>query len=247
MRVWAHRGVSALYPENTLPAFEAALAPDLDIEGIELDVHLTADGIPVVCHDEDVKRTSNGRGLIAKMTFADLRKLDFSQVKGRELGEVGPCCIPRLEEVLELVRTSGKRVNIELKTDKNPYHGIEQRVLACVRDFGLGEQVLVSSFREDSVLRFKALAPDIETGFLFTYPPRDLRAMIAKGRWNAVHPRFSRVTKSLVDDAHAHGMAVRVYTVDDPKRTLRLAGIGVDAIFSNDPGAMINALAAQGA
>lgn len=243
MRVWAHRGMSALYPENTLPAFEAALAPDLDIEGIELDVHLTADDVPVVCHDEDVKRTSDGRGKIAQMTFAELRKLDFSQVKGKDFANVGACTIPSLDEVLELVRASGKRVNIELKTDKNPYPGIEQRVVGRIRAFGLEERVLVSSFREDSVLRFKTIAPEIETGFLFTYPPRGLHAKIAKGRWDAVHPRFSRVPQSLVDDAHAHGMAVRVYTVDDPVRAKRFAEMGVDAIFSNDPAAMLAALA----
>ena len=242
MQIWAHRGASAMAPENTLRAFEAALSPEMAVEGIEFDVHLSADGVPVVCHDEDIKRTSDGRGKIAQFTYEDLLAFDFSRVNKRSF-DVGVCRIPRLEEVLELVRASDKRANIELKTDKNPYPGIEEAVVRAVRDMGLEERVVVSSFREESVLRTKTFAPCIETAFLFVRPPRGLHQMIREERWNAVHPRYSRVSPALVADAHAHGMQVRAYTVDDAKQAMRLASLGVDGIFSNDPAAMITALA----
>ena len=141
MQVWAHRGVSAHAPENTLPAFAAAL--EMPVEGIELDVHLTADGVAVVCHDERIDRTSDGSGSIADMTLGELRAFDFSQVEGKDFAAFASCRIPTLDEVLALAAPSGKRVNIELKTDENPYPGIEETVLGIIRAHGMEDRVVV--------------------------------------------------------------------------------------------------------
>ena len=247
MEVWAHRGVSAKAPENTLPAFLAAieLSERLPLAGIEMDVHLTSDGVPVVCHDETVVRTAGVRGTIAQMTYGELCTLDFSRVKDRDFTEFAPCRIMTLQQVLEVVKPSKLKLNIELKTDKNPYPGIEDVVAAAVREAGMQERVVVSSFNQESVARFRGLAKDIPVAFLFKYPPFHLKRGIESGRWSAIHPRFSCVGQAMVNDAHAHGMAVRSYTVDDPKQALRLAKLGVDAIFANDPEAMIAVLAGE--
>lgn len=262
MQIWAHRGVSAHAPENTLPAFEAALA--LPVEGVELDVHLTADGEAVVCHDERIDRTSDGAGLIADMTLAQLRAFDFSQVEGKDFAGFSPCRIPTLEEVLRLVAPSGKRVNIELKTDEMPYPGIEEKVFGIIRACGMEDRVVVSSFNRESVARFKALGSGIPVAFLFYEHPKGLRRGVAAGEWDALHPRFalcprhmpawlrkrlgalnlqpSLVPEAVVKLAHDAGMPVRVYTVDDPDMAHRLAERGVDAVFANDPAALMASL-----
>ena len=240
MQVWAHRGVSAHAPENTLPAFAAAL--ELPVEGIELDVHLTADGVAVVCHDERIDRTSDGSGSIADMTLGELRAFDFSQVEGKDFATFAPCRIPTLDEVLALAAPSGKRVNIELKTDENPYPGIGETVLGIIRAHGMEDRVVVSSFNRESVARFKALGSAVPVAYLFYRWPREVHADMAKGLWNAVHPRFTCCPRFLVRWAHAAGLAVRVYTVDDAARARRLAAKGVDAVFSNDPAALMAAL-----
>ena len=116
MQIWAHRGASAQAPENTRIAFELALA--LPVEGIELDVHLSADGVPVICHDETIDRTSDGTGLIAEKTYEELLTCDFSCVDDKDFSRVGTCRIMTLPEVLTLAAPSALRVNIELKTDK---------------------------------------------------------------------------------------------------------------------------------
>ncbi len=241
MQVWAHRGVSAKAPENTMAAF--AMALETQVVGIELDVHLSADGHLIVCHDETIDRTSSGAGAIAEMTLEELRAFDFSQVEGKDFASFSPCPVSTLSEVLALVAPTDKWVNIELKTDKNPYPGIEEAVLACVRETGMADRVVVSSFNRESVARWRALGSGIPGCYLFYKPVGGLLRAIRKGEWDGIHPRYSLCPKFLVRAAHKVGLPVRVYTVDDERLAKRLTKRGVDDIFSNDPERMLQALA----
>ncbi len=157
----AHRGASAVAPANTLAAFEKAA--ELGADGIEFDVHLSADGAPVVIHDFAVDATTDGSGRVAEMDLAQLKQLDAgSRFDPAFAGER----IPTLEEVLQ---TFGDRLllNVELKSTSPRDDGLERAVLALVEQYELGSRVLLSSFNPFSLRRAKKLAPHVRVGLLY--------------------------------------------------------------------------------
>src|SRR5579863_1834901 len=128
MEIFAHRGNSGEAPENTLAAFRQVAGVGAD--GVEFDVQLSRDGVPVVIHDETVDRTTDGKGAVAGLTLAQLQVLDAGKWFGAAFaGER----IPTLEAVLEVFRGASIRVNIELKTNRTPYPGLSQKVIDLVR------------------------------------------------------------------------------------------------------------------
>ena len=157
----AHRGASSAAPPNTLAAFEKAV--ELGADGIEFDVHLSADGVPVVIHDFTVDGTTDGSGRVAEMTLAQLEQLDAgSSFDPAFAGER----IPTLVQVLE---TCGNRLllNIELKDLSLRDSGLERAVIAQVEQRGLGNRVILSSFNPFSLRRAKKIAPRIPVGLLY--------------------------------------------------------------------------------
>ncbi len=228
--VIAHRGASAYAPENTLAAFQ--LAFELGADGIELDVSLTRDGIPVVIHDDTVDRTTNGHGAVNRMTLAQLQQLDASNQMEKYRSEK----IPTLEEVLCAV---GKRglVNIEIKSTGLKTDSVEGAVLAAIENTG-APRVLISSFNPLALRRMYLLDPRLPRGLL--YAPR--LPIYLRRAWlrpfvrpTALHPHFSMVTREFVVWAHQHGYQVNTWTVDDPQVAQRLSEWGVDAIITNTP------------
>ena len=158
---FAHRGFSGKYPENTMLAFRKAVEEGVD--GIELDVQLTKDGEVVIIHDETIDRTTDGKGLVVSYTYEELRKFDAS-FKFR--GQCGFNPIPTLREYFELVKDKNLVTNIELKTGLNEYFGIEEKVWELIKEYGLEDRVLISSFNHYSVLRMKSIAPNLKYGLL---------------------------------------------------------------------------------
>ncbi|MBR0373492.1 MAG: hypothetical protein IJH91_03055 [Mogibacterium sp.] len=167
MNIWAHRGCSYRFPENTLQAFREAC--QYDITGVEFDVHFTKDKELVVIHDEWVDRTTEGTGEVRVYTLTGLQSLRIKSQTG--LFPATPeVRIPTLREVLTLLRPfcreRGLRINIELKTGKFLYPGIEPAAVRMVRDFGLMDNVVFSSFHPKSVVLVRRAAPEAEVGFL---------------------------------------------------------------------------------
>ena len=181
-KVWAHRGASGYRPENTLEAFELAIRQGAD--GIEMDVHTSADGELIVMHDENVDRVTDGTGLIKDMTLAQLKELKVSTPAEPS----GIYHIPTLAEVLELMRTTDMMVNIELKNSICFYPGMEGKILKLVKEMNMEDQLIYSSFNHYSLLQLKQLNDHVQTGILFSdgwVNP----AMYAKNLGiNAVHP-----------------------------------------------------------
>lgn len=164
MKIWAHRGCSQMYPENTLLAFRKA-AKIKGLAGIELDIQLTKDGHLVVCHDERVDRTTDGIGEVRQFTLAELRRLRISA------GEWRSERIPVMEEVLELLEgrmRDGLKLNIELKNSVFPYEGMEEKIVELVHSFGVQDKIIYSSFYALSLERIKKLDSCAETGILDT-------------------------------------------------------------------------------
>lgn len=162
MKLWAHRGCSQRYPENTLLAFEKAAAIN-DLTGIELDIQLTKDGEIVVIHDERVDRTTEGIGAVKDYTLAQIRKLHIWA------GDNIIQQIPAIDEVFDLLENhlrSGLKLNIELKNSVCPYDGMEEKIVELVHKRGLEKAVVYSTFYAKSLEKLKALDADAELGIL---------------------------------------------------------------------------------
>ncbi len=164
MKIWAHRGCSQRYPENTLLAFEKASSLK-KLTGIELDIQLTRDGQLVVIHDERVDRTTEGTGFVRDYTLAELKKLHI-------YADDNPTqTIPTMEEVLDLLETrlkSGLKLNIELKNSIYPYEGMEEKIVELVHKKGVQDSIVYSAFYAKSLAKLRELDADAELGILDT-------------------------------------------------------------------------------
>ncbi len=225
--ILGHRGASHAAPQNTLAAF--CKAADVGADGVELDVHLSRDGVPVVIHDDSVDATTDGKGLVCEMTLAQLKTLDAGVRFGAQFaGER----IPTLEEVLEVV---GKRllVNIELKSEQTV--ALVSAVVALVRRMGMTSRVWFSSFKPYALYRARALAPEIPCGLL--YGPLNPGTLLLRPftPYEALHPYKDMVTERFISRAHQRGLRVFTWTLDDPAVARRFADWGIDGIITNEP------------
>ncbi|MCQ2484239.1 MAG: glycerophosphodiester phosphodiesterase [Clostridia bacterium] len=227
----AHRGFSGKYPENTMLAFRKAV--EIGADGIELDVQYTKDRQLVIIHDESVDRTCDGKGLVADMTLEELRKLDAS---AGFRGIYGINRIPTLREYFELVAPlKGFVTNIELKTGINEYDGIEQMVCDMIKEFGLEDRIIISSFNHFSVARFKALCPEMKCGFLEGDWIIDFGAYAKKNGADFVHPRYNTVTDETAAEILSNGIGINTWTVNTEDEVRRLYKLGVNSVIGNYP------------
>lgn len=238
--VVAHRGASVEEPENTLAAFDRAVASGAD--AVEFDVRLTADGAAVVLHDADVGRTTDGTGPVGALTLAEVQRLRIATAHE----------VPTLDDALRLL--SGRvAVDIEIKNlpgehgfiaDGDP---VVEATLAALERTGFVGSVLISSFNPASIAHARALAPELPTGLL-TVPGTDARAALAFAA-AAGHPwvlPFVGVVQAagdgFFDEARTAGVRVGAWIVDDPATALALFDAGVDAVATNDPAAIVAAV-----
>ena len=238
-QIFAHRGARRVAPENTLPAFAAAL--EMGVDGIELDVHTTRDGQLVVIHDFDVERTTDGHGLVAEMSAAEVARLDA----GRHFSPASAGTrVPTLDEVFDLIGDRC-RVNIEIKS-MDPYaRDASESVAEFIRHRNLVDQVIVSSFNPITLIKMRHLAPKIALGMLYDDEmPAFLRAVWAGPpiRPEAQHPDHRLVDEAYMRWARALGCAVNTWTVNDVETARRLAALEVDVIITDVPDVLIAGL-----
>lgn len=220
MQLFAHRGVSAVAPENSLTAFEKAL--DLGVDGIELDVRLVA-GDAMVIHDADLDRTTTGKGSVYELNKQQWQQLDAGDGNSP----------PSLQQILALV--CGRcAVNIELK-DAQVVDAVARLIPQAISEYGFAEeQLCVSAFDHHALVALQRLLPRHPVAPLISASPLDYAACGAPFAAQAIHSYVETTSQELVDDAHARGMDVRVYTVTRAEDLLRLHAMGVDAVFVND-------------
>ena len=236
-KIFAHRGCSGTCPENTMLAFQKAV--ELGVDGIEFDVHLTKDNRLVIIHDESIDRTSNGKGWVRDMTLDELRQYDYS---AGFAGVYGFNPIPTLREYFDLVKDTPIISNIELKTGVFEYPTIEGRVIEVIREYGLEDRVILSSFNHYTILRCKALAPDLKCGFLTEDWIIDCGKYTAQHGVECCHPNKFNLLPEVVEEMHAAGREINTYTVNEDEDILRLSTLGVDALIGNYPERMIELL-----
>jgi len=227
----AHRGLSQACPENTLPAFAAALA--VGAQEIEFDLWLSGDGAPVVCHDRSVDRTTDGSGLVADLTWAEIQRLDA----GIRLGEVWRGIrVPRLEEVLDLV---GGRIvlNIHIK-EAGPQGALVRMTCDQLRAKGLLDTAYIAG--EGQVLQAACdYLPALPRACLITQDGPD-RQIDAALRYACQRIQFGRsVQKEHARRAHEAGMICNLFWSDEPEDGWRYVRDGIDVLLTNCANAMI--------
>ncbi|MCM2266951.1 MAG: hypothetical protein NDI60_04155 [Elusimicrobiales bacterium] len=235
MKIISHRGASAYAPENTLKAF--ALAVEMGSHEFEFDVHQTRDGILVVHHDFDLKRTAGKDVRIADLTWAELKKYNVAAHFKRDRAFQH---VPRLEEVIDVIGPVSRWLNFEVKNDGNVYPGIEEKLLAFLRSQpGLFEKTIVSSFDHGTLRRFRELSPELKLAYLghnlstvLLLPA--LKKARAVGAVN-FHLALRIAFKFNISKIKKAGFRACVYTVNEKKDALRMKEIGVDGIFTNHP------------
>jgi glycerophosphoryl diester phosphodiesterase len=239
-RTWviAHRGFSSRAPENTLAAIREAIAIGADMA--EIDVTLTADERVVVIHDETLDRTTNGAGKVADHGFDEIRGLDAgSWFAPQFAGEK----VPTLEEILDTVK--GRiLLNVEIKSEAVD-RGISDKVAAAIRDRGMTDQVIVSSFSPTALEQMHAVAPEIRTAVLYNKDlqrGQDPAEIVQSLGASAFNIRGSRLKAEMLRSCREHGIPVGVYTVDKPRKMKRWVNKGIDGIFTNRPDRLIEVL-----
>lgn len=239
---FAHRGSSAICPENTMAAFAKGL--EQGATGIETDVQMTKDGRLVLIHDESVARTTGAEGLVKDYTYDELAKLDAGSWFGADFqGER----IPLLEELLELTKNHGTIVNIELKNGSIQYPELEKRVIETVRQYNMSEQIVISSFNHYSLVECKHIDPEIRTGLLYgegLYKPWEY-AKLAKA--DALHAYHRAVLPEWVEEAKQHGVVYHPWTVNDEEQMKTLIDAGVAGIITDYPDVLGGLLQIKGA
>ncbi|HEY7659114.1 MAG TPA: glycerophosphodiester phosphodiesterase [Actinomycetota bacterium] len=244
----AHRGASSTHPENTIPAFEAAIAVGARI--LELDVRLSRDGVPVVMHDPTVERTTGGTGGVHELTAAEIGALEAGTASL-------PAAVPRLRDVMD-VASGRAALAIEIKhvPGEPAFDPTREAIVEAVhRELeatGFEGPVLVISFNPASIDASRAMAPEVPTGLLTTdlvdpdealaYAVRGAHAMVLPGT-RALNPAGA----AFVGRVHAAGLRVGTWTVDDPAEVRRLLEWGVDAVASNDPAMAVDVVSSWSA
>jgi glycerophosphoryl diester phosphodiesterase len=243
----AHRGLSGLAPENTLTAFRWAVA--IGAESTECDVHRTADGVLVLSHDRNTKRTTGHDADITKMTFEEVRKLDAGSWKGKHFaGEQ----IPTLEEYLNILKGTKCTPVIEIKQS-----GTEKDIVELLAKLDMTEEVFIVSFMSKSLAEVKRLEPRVKFAHLFSWKVEGSAESNAetfaaklieeanKVGTNSVSLHYGMISKKLVDILHEKGFYVWAWTINDVSLMNTLLDWKLDSITSDRPDVLIEVIKQQ--
>lgn len=236
--VISHRGANRYAPQNTLPAFKKGF--ELGADGFETDVHITKDGKIVLCHNYTIDETSDGCGEVAKKTLADLKEYDFGKYFSEKFRGTE---IPTIDEFLSFIKTTDISVlNIEIKSPKEENTPIVRETIKAVKEFGLFDKLLISSFDPKLLMEAKRIDKNCKTGFLYApnhltffqmgYKPVKYAEEIGA---DALHPYFRLVNKQYVKAAHEAGIMVNPWTVNSEKAIDTMIELGVDGIITDFP------------
>ena len=256
IQVHGHRGARAIMPENTLPAFEYAIAQGVD--ALELDMAVTKDNVVVVSHDPNMNpafcKGPEGPKTIRQMTLAELKKWDCGAVANEAFPRqraVPGTRVPTLDEVFALAPKGKFDFNIETKIFKDKPEltpGPEefaQLVLTAIRKHKLEKRIILQSFDYRTLHAMHKLAPEIRLSALDEFGLKDYVTIAKEAGAPIVSPHYTTVTPEKVAAAHAAGLQVVPWTANNESDWAKLIAANVDAIISDDPAALISYLASR--
>ena len=211
MKIIAHRGSSGTHPENTLPAFAEAVR--IGADGIELDVQLTKDQQLVVMHDEEVNRTTDGKGAIASKTLAEIKQLNAGSWFDEKYTSTK---VPTLKEVLDLLVARSFRgfLEVELKTDKEAYPGIEEKVSELMTSQEWPFTYGYSSFNLKSLAKIAELEPDTQIDFTCGKIGKKAKAAVEESFIKGLHPDMRWIKEHLLETEKI-ALPIRPWTVNE--------------------------------
>lgn len=236
INIIAHRGACKAAPQNTMPAFK--IARDMGADGFENDVHLTADGHIVICHDYAIDKTSNGSGLILEMTLAQLLEYDFGSYFSQEYAGTK---IASLDEFFEVAKGLPV-INVEIKPPLNKSYDIVPAVINMAKEMGVFDDMIISSFDENVITKVKEYDSECKTGFLYDINSTAIDTIIkdpvayAKNlAADAIHPVILLTSEELIYSAHENGLMVNPWTVNSSDAIKNLEKWGCDGLITDIP------------
>lgn len=228
IEIIAHRGASQYAPENTLPSFQ--LAYELGADGVETDIHLTKDNIPVLIHDATLNRTTNYTGYVKDLTFHQLKNLDAGSWFAKKFTGTP---ILSLEEFLTWAKNKHLSLTIELKNNKIEYNHIEDIVYDMLKSFQMLERTTISTFNQDSVKRLSRIHEDI--ALLTSNRGRNLISRTKKLGANTIDIKYSALKFKLMKQSKQEKISVRVYTVNKVRYLLKCIRYRCSGIITDVP------------
>jgi glycerophosphoryl diester phosphodiesterase len=215
-----------------MAAFRAAA--ELGADGIEFDVMLTRDGIPIIIHDDTLERTTNGKGRVEDFGLKDLQKLDAGAWKdSRFEGER----LPTLEEVFVWAQKNTLILNVEIKFYIGKQTPLEEKVLELIERYKMAPRVVISSFNHYALKKISKLSQNkIETAALFSEGLYEPWKYAKQFDCRAIHPYWAAsLFENFYKDSHLAGVVIRPWTVNDEKQMKQLRDLGCDAIITDHP------------
>jgi glycerophosphoryl diester phosphodiesterase len=247
--ILGHRGASALAPENTLAAFARAMSDGAD--GIEFDVRLSRDQVPVVIHDETLKRTARIDRLVSELTAARLQEVDVGSWFERGLSATSPFAderLPTLNQVFDLFHCNRGLLYVEMKCEADEGPTLASAVVRSTREAQIADRVVVESFDLNAIAEVKRLDAGIRTAALFeprlSRPISTLRKLtmvdMARGVGaDEIALHHTLASARVIEKANREGLEIVLWTVDEPKWIQRARSLGVKALITNNPGMMV--------
>ncbi len=245
----AHRGASALAPENTLAAFKQAI--DDGAEGIEFDVRLSRDGVPVVIHDSTIERTGRKRGRVSELTAAELGDLDVGSWFNERYPDLSDTFFPTqrvstLEDVLEFLSDFSGLIYVELKCKDSEVIESSEAVCRTITASHLLPQIIVKSFKLGVIPTIKSLCPGVTTAALFApkimtilRKEKHLIKIAEEFGADQISMHYSLITRKLMKRIEKREIPVTIWTADNPRWIKRGIKLGLRAIITNDPSRLL--------
>ena len=245
----AHRGASAIAPENTLAAFRRAIEDGAD--GIEFDVRLAKDGVPVVIHDAKLSRVGRCEGNVIDFSSAQLQTLDV----GSWFNEKNPKkydaafaneIVSTFRQTLEFLSGYKGLIYVELKCKKNEIETLVKHICEEIKKIDLLENIIVKSFKLEVIPRIRQICPEVKTAALFApkimnvlRKEKNLLTLADEIGAHQVSLHYSLATGSLMKKADKKNVPLTIWTVDNPLWVKRALKLGVGAIITNNPARLL--------
>jgi glycerophosphoryl diester phosphodiesterase len=245
----AHRGSSLIAPENTFAAFGQAISDGAD--GIEFDVRLARDGVPVVIHDATLQRTAGFSGRVSRYSSQELNRVDvgswFNQKHPRKARkDFSAETVPALPALLEYMKGHKGLIYLEMKCSKDTYEPLVEAISAVVENSGMLDRIIIKSFKLEALAKLRKRLPEAHIAVLFSpkftnliKPRNRLVTKALELQANEISLHYSLATPNAVREAAAYGFPITIWTADHPAWVKRAENLGIHAIVTNNPARLL--------